>query len=339
MCSLSIFTQIIRYGYLLICIGIPVIYLIAFKNYKSKDKNFKKAIMYAIIMFALLFIPKLVAYMTGETYFNCYMNGRCMTVKEKDEDKMEDKKNKTSKTTSTTTTTTSTSTTTTTKKRDTIAGEYKKIVEPNGTKEVIGRSSKGYDIYTIDGVTYVDGYLIVNKTYALPLGFEPTNTHTSAKGVTAHCASCINNDAYEAWNVMKADALAVGINLWIQSGYRPYQLQEKLYNGYVERSGKEEADTFSARPGYSEHQTGQCFDINNPSRNFNGTKEAKWIAENCYKYGYIIRYPEGKTDETGYMYESWHVRYVGTDLSYKLYNDGNWITMEDYYGLTSVYKN
>lgn len=333
MCNLSIFTQIIRFGYLLVCIGVPIIYLIIFKNYKSENKDNKKALLYVIIIFALLFIPKLIAYVTGETCFNCYMNGRCIKVKEKDKNT----ENKTSKTTSTSTTRTSTSTTT--KKINNIAGEYKKIAEPSGIKEIVGKSSKGYDIYTIDGVTYVDGYLIVNKTYDLPLEFEPTNTHTSAKGVTAHCASCINNDAYEAWSVMKADALAVGINLWIQSGYRPYQLQEKLYNGYVERSGKEEADTFSARPGYSEHQTGQCFDINNPSRNFNGTKEAKWIAENCYKYGYIIRYPEGKVDETGYMYESWHIRYVGTDLSYKLYNDGNWITMEDYYGLTSVYQN
>lgn len=335
MCKLSIFTQIIRFGYWAICLGVPIIYLILFRNYKSSNKNYKRAILYALLMLTLLFVPKLVAYMTGETCFNCYMNGRC--VMKEDDEKVKNKEEKTNKTTSTTTT--SKPITTTTKKVDLIAGEYKKIAEPSGTKKVIGKSSKGYDIYTIDGATYVDGLLIVNKTYALPLGYEPKDTRSSTKDVTKHCASCINNVAYEAWNVMKADALAVGINLWIQSGYRPYQLQESLYNGYVERSGKEEADTFSARPGYSEHQTGQCFDINNPSRNFNGTKEAKWIAENCYKYGYIIRYPEGKADETGYMYESWHVRYVGTDLSYKLYNNGDWITMEDYYGLTSAYQN
>lgn len=338
MCKLSLFTQIVRFGYIIISIGIPIIYLIAFRNYKCSNKNYKRAILYAVMMFALLFIPKVVAYMTGDTCFNCYMNGKCM-IKD-DDDKVNDENKKHEKTTSTKATTTkSATTTTTTKKVNLIAGEYKKIPEPSGTKEVVDKSSKGYDIYTIDGVTYVDGLLIVNKTYALPDGFEPANTHSSTSGVTKHCASCINNVAYEAWNAMKADALAVGINLWIQSGYRPYELQEKLYNGYVERSGKEEADTFSARPGYSEHQTGQCFDINNPSRNFNGTKEAKWIAENCYKYGYIIRYPEGKTNETGYMYESWHVRYVGTDLSYKLYNNGDWITLEDYYGLTSTYQN
>lgn len=335
MCKLSLFTQIIRFGYIVICVGIPIIYLIAFKNYKSNNKNYKQAFLYAIIMFALLFIPKVVAYMSGDTCFNCYMNGKCIM---EDDNKVTDNKEEKKKTTTQPSTTKST-TTTTTKKTNLTKGEYKKIAEPSGTKEIVGKSSKGYEIYTIDGATYVDGLLIVNKTYNLPDGYEPANTHSSTDGVTKHCASCINNVAYEAWNAMKADALAVGINLWIQSGYRPYQLQEKLYNGYVEKSGKEEADTFSARPGFSEHQTSQCFDINNPSRNFNGTKEAKWIAENCYKYGYIIRYPEGKTNETGYMYESWHVRYVGTDLSYKLYNDGDWITLEDYYGLTSAYKN
>ena len=136
---------------------------------------------------------------------------------------------------------------------------------------------------------------------------------------------------------MKADALAVGFNLWIQSGYRPYVLQEKLYNNYVSRDGKAEADRYSARPGYSEHQTGLCFDINNPSKSFNGTEEAKWINDNAYRYGYILRYPKGKESETGYMYESWHVRYVGKELAEKLYNNGDWITLEDYLGITSEY--
>lgn len=333
MCKLSMFSQIIHYGYIVIWIGIPILYLLVFCCYKSKKKNYKKAVLYALIMLLLLFIPKMVAYFTGDSCFNCYLNGKCVEIKKEDDTVKDDNKNTTTKSTS------SNKTTTTSRKVDPSTGEYKKLSEPSGTKEVIGKSSKGYDIYTIDGVTYVDGFLIVNKTYSLPLGFEPTNTHTATNGTTTHCANCINNDAYKAWTAMKADALAVGLNLWIQSGYRPYELQKKLYDGYVSRSGKEEADTYSARPGYSEHQTGLCFDINNPSRSFNGTKEAEWIAQNCYKYGYIIRYPEGKTDETGYIYESWHVRYVGTDLSYQLYNNGDWITMEDYFGLTSEYKN
>ncbi len=335
MCKLSLFSQIVRISYFIICIGVPIIYLIIFKCYKSKRKDYKKAFAYAILMFLLLFSPKVIAYATGNTCFNCYLNGKCV-IDEKENDKMEN--NNIDKTTTQSTTTTKVTTSTKPKVTNT-AFEYKKLSEPSGVKEIVGKSSKGYDIYTIDGVTYVDGFLIVNKTYALPKGFEPVNTHTATNGTTKHCAACINNDAYTAWNAIKADALAVGLNLWIQSGYRPYALQENLYNGYVSRSGKAEADTYSARPGHSEHQTGLCFDINNPSRSFNGTKEAKWIAENCYKYGYIIRYPEGKTDETGYVYESWHVRYVGTDLSYKLYNDGNWLTMEDYFGLTSEYKN
>ena len=62
------------------------------------------------------------------------------------------------------------------------------------------------------------------------------------------------------------------------------------------------------------------------------------MLNNAHKYGFIIRYPDGKTDETGYIYESWHLRYVGTDLSYKLYNNGDWLSMEDYFGITSKYS-
>lgn len=202
----------------------------------------------------------------------------------------------------------------------------------------LGKTSKGYEITKVNGATYIDGILIVNKTYSLPSDFVPTNTkNPKASTYTGACQDCINVEAYNEWTKMKADAASVGINLWIQSGYRPYVLQDKLYNNYVKKDGKSEADRYSARPGHSEHQTGLCFDINNPSRSFNGTTEAKWINDNAYRFGYILRYPEGKENETGYMYESWHVRYVGHDLAEKLYNNGDWITLEDYLGITSEY--
>ena len=137
---------------------------------------------------------------------------------------------------------------------------------------------------------------------------------------------------------------AAGFNIWIQSGFRSYGLQEWLYNRYVKRDGKEKADKYSARPGHSEHQSGLAFDIcakDLPciSSGFNDTAPAKWLATNAYKYGYILRYPQNKTDETGYIYESWHFRYVGKELAAKLYNDGAWLTMEDYFGITSKYNN
>ena len=106
----------------------------------------------------------------------------------------------------------------------------------------------------------------------------------------------------------------------------------------VKRNGKKAADTFSARPGASEHQTGLAFDLNTITNSFKDTAEGKWVNKNCYLYGYILRYPEGKTNETGYIYEPWHIRYVGKELAKKLYNNGNWITMEDYFGIDSKYN-
>ena len=131
---------------------------------------------------------------------------------------------------------------------------------------------------------------------------------------------------------------SLGLNLWIASGYRSYATQKRLYNNYVSSDGKEAADTYSARPGYSEHQTGLAFDLNSVEESFANTDEGKWVKDNCYRYGLIIRYPKGKESITGYIYEPWHLRYVGVKLATKLYNDGDWITLEEYFGVDSKYK-
>ena len=102
--------------------------------------------------------------------------------------------------------------------------------------------------------------------------------------------------------------------------------------------GSEAADKYSARAGHSEHQTGYCFDLNTIDDSFAFTNEGKWVDNNAYLYGFIIRYPKGKEELTGYQYESWHLRYVGKDLAKVLYNNGDWITMEEYFGLTSKYN-
>lgn len=135
-------------------------------------------------------------------------------------------------------------------------------------------------------------------------------------------------------NAAKKDNL----NLTIISGFRSYNFQSSLYNNYVSRHGQAMADTFSARAGYSEHQTGLAMDLNQISDSFGETKVGKWLDNNAYKYGFILRYPKGKSNETGYKYEPWHFRYVGVSLATKLYNNGNWITIESYYGITSKYK-
>ena len=138
---------------------------------------------------------------------------------------------------------------------------------------------------------------------------------------------------------MLKDATAKGLNIYIASGYRSYNYQVNVYNRYVKSDGAAVADTYSSRPGNSEHQTGLCFDLNTIEDSFQYTNEGKWINNNCYKYGFCIRFPKGKDSATGYQYESWHLRYVGVDLATKLYNNGDWLSLEEYFGITSQYPN
>lgn len=182
-------------------------------------------------------------------------------------------------------------------------------------------TSKGFKGVTKNGVTYIEGYLVVNKTYTLPSSY--------GNGLT--------NATTEAFNKMQAAAKVDGLNIYISSGFRSYSYQKTLYNNYVNRDGVVAADTYSARAGHSEHQSGLAFDVNTINDSFANTEEGKWLNDNCYKYGFILRYPNGKSDETGYQYEPWHFRYVGVELAEKLYNNGNWITVEDYFGITSKY--
>ena len=184
------------------------------------------------------------------------------------------------------------------------------------------RTANGYSIVVENGVTYIDGVLIVNKTYSLPSSY--------GNGLT--------DEVSTAFQKMKNAATKDGITLSIISGYRSYSRQDTIYHNYVQRDGKSEADTYSARPGHSEHQSGLAFDLNSLESSFANTKEGKWLNEHAYEYGFILRYPKGKTNETGYVYEPWHFRYVGEELAKKLYNDGNWITLEAYFGVTSQYS-
>ena len=203
-------------------------------------------------------------------------------------------------------------------------------------EEIESKEKSKIDI--IDGATYIDGILIVNKSYPLPKDFVPNNTYQKITDETGMCPLCIDIKAYNAFERMKKDAEKENLKLWIQSGYRTYAYQESIYNRYVKKDGKENADIYSSRPGYSEHHTGLSFDINVVNDSFIETKEGMWINDNAYKYGFIIRYPKGKEKYTGYKYEPWHLRYVGKDLAEKLYNDGDWISLEEYFDIESKYK-
>ncbi|MGN0666495.1 MAG: D-alanyl-D-alanine carboxypeptidase family protein [Huintestinicola sp.] len=167
--------------------------------------------------------------------------------------------------------------------------------------------------------TYISGILIANKSYPLPPDYNPG----------------VDPEAEDAFEKMQEAASEEGLNIWIASGFRSYEYQQKLYNRYVEQHGKDEADRFSARAGYSEHQTGLAFDLNTIDDSFGETAEGKWVAEHAHEYGFIIRYPKGKEDITGYMYEPWHLRYLGTETATAVYESG--MTLEEFLGITSEY--
>ena len=174
--------------------------------------------------------------------------------------------------------------------------------------------------YDIEGITYIQGALVANKTYSLPADFAP--------GIDPTCES--------QFYKMTSDASKQGLYIYFASGFRSYEYQSQIYNNYVARDGQAIADTYSARPGHSEHQSGLAIDVNQIDNSFDNTPEAKWLADHCHEYGFILRYPQGKESITGYQYESWHVRYVGTDLSYAIRNSG--LTMEEYFGIDSKYS-
>ena len=204
---------------------------------------------------------------------------------------------------------------------------YEPLTLENGT---VGTTSKGNKIENKNGATYINGILVANKSYPVSANY--------GKGLTG--------DTSSAFNEMKNAASLAGIDIYIGSGYRSYNTQKSIYNSYVKRDGRSAADTYSARPGYSEHQTGLAVDICSHNEykacvnsNFNNTATAKWLNDNAHYYGFILRYPSGKSSETGYKYESWHYRYVGKELATTLYNNGDWITLESYLGITSKYSN
>lgn len=197
------------------------------------------------------------------------------------------------------------------------------------------QTKTGHTLVIKDRIATIDGHLIVNKTYALPSSYQPLNSYVPLTG--ERCNNCLEKEVMEAFKLMQSDATSIGLNIYIASGYRSYNYQNNLYTNYSAVSGTDEADTYSARPGHSEHQTGLCFDLNSVDDSFATTEEGKWIHQNAYLYGFVIRYPKGKETETGYQYEPWHLRYVGKSLAKELYQDGTWQSLEEYYGLTSTY--
>lgn len=185
--------------------------------------------------------------------------------------------------------------------------------------------------------------VIVNKQRSLPEGYEPSdlvepNVPFSFDG--PHEKRHLRKEAAEALEKLFAGAKADGIELRAVSGYRSYERQVSIYNNNVKTKGQEYTDRVSSVPGHSEHQTGLAIDVSSPSVGnaleevFGASKEGQWLAEHAAEYGYIIRYPKGEDDITGYVYEPWHIRYVGTDLAPDVVKSG--LTLEEYFDEANI---
>lgn len=178
----------------------------------------------------------------------------------------------------------------------------------------------------------IGGTLIVNNDNMLSKDYKPKNMKTldlpfinSSKTEEMKMDNVAAKSVEELYMKAKED----GINYLATSAYRSYEYQKEIYNKKVLSDGYQKANEYVAKPGYSEHQSGLCIDLTNEERWFDeSTKEAKWLADNAYKFGFILRYPKGKEDITGKAYEPWHIRYVGRDIAKKIYEKQ--ITLEEY---------
>jgi D-alanyl-D-alanine carboxypeptidase len=216
------------------------------------------------------------------------------------------------------------------------------VSKPASTPLTTSKQTNSFDKgqYSLKDPTSI--WVVVNKQHPLqPKEYVPTDLVIPAVPLRV--------PGNESMQVRKATATAIesmfsaakqdGINLMISSGYRSYAYQVGLYGSYVKSSGQAGADTYSARPGFSEHQSGLAADIEPISHKcevdvcFKDTPEGIWIAANSYKYGFIIRYTSDKAAVTGYEFEPWHVRYVGIPLATEMHRQGI-ETLEDFFNVS-----
>lgn len=173
--------------------------------------------------------------------------------------------------------------------------------------------------------------ILVNKYYYVEENYVPKNLESVSNKYAVNGMKMVK-EAKEAFEEMASAAEKENLKIIAMSTYRSYEYQVNLYNKYKAKDGEEQADTYSGRPGHSEHQTGLAADICNGQldyTNFEKTKEFIWMNKHAHEYGFILRFPEDKVNETGYQYESWHYRYVGKDAA-KYIKENN-ISFEEYY--------
>lgn len=181
--------------------------------------------------------------------------------------------------------------------------------------------------------------VLVNKKNSLPANYVPQNLvvpNVPFPFTEFNPKKLMTQNAASALEELFTRAKQNNMNLYATSGYRSYARQNQIYTANVAKYGEQQANQFSAKPGESEHQTGLAMDVTSPTVNFKltqyfgQTKEGKWLANNAYQFGFIIRYPKGKEYITGYQYEPWHLRYVGKDVARQIAYQN--ITLEEFLG-------
>jgi LAS superfamily LD-carboxypeptidase LdcB len=215
--------------------------------------------------------------------------------------------------------------------------EWERVVGVTDSSGLIDQNVKLAAVDTkADSIT-----VLINKELALPSDYIPENLIVpqvlfSFTGYTEK--KLLRKEAAEALEELFLGAADKGLTLCAVSGYRSYARQKAIYNNNVTKNGSERTEQFSAKPGCSEHQSGLAMDVSTKSvkysldESFADTPEGKFLEEEAYQYGFILRYPKDKSEITGYAYEPWHIRYVGKTMAQLLHDSGK--TLEEYYGYT-----
>jgi len=185
----------------------------------------------------------------------------------------------------------------------------------------------------------MDFTMLVNKENLLARDYVPEDMveifEPSGSKIDPTYVNRLHKEVYIQFKKMQADAKELGYEIFVDSSYRSYEYQEKVFESTALEKGLDHAIKFVAPPGGSEHQTGLAFDVifrrngEMIEEQLETDPEIKWMTENAYKYGFILRYPKGKEDITGFGFEPWHFRYVGLDLAFEIHENNQ--TLEEYY--------
>ncbi len=202
-------------------------------------------------------------------------------------------------------------------------------------QEILFRVNLGLDYPFYENIVTIENpyelQVLVNKYHQLPKNFTQYNLVNMAREYTVNDGKeyLLAGVAYEKYVEMADAAKRDGVSMKVVSAYRTESYQGGLYNNKLRATGRVNADNYSARPGHSEHQTGLAVDINSTYVSFENSAAYRWLQNHAHEYGFIMRYPKGKEWITGYSYEPWHYRYVGSDAATVIREEG--ITYEEYY--------